>query len=65
MLGGRRASSPSVPAVPGGPWDLVGSWSGTGGEEQAWNELGKEAGMQKSHAHCVKDKLMSVASRLG
>lgn len=64
-LGGGRVSSPSVPAVLGGPWDLAGSWSGTDGEEQVWNELGKDAGVQKSHAPCVKDKLMCAASRLG
>ena len=36
------APLPSVPAVPGGPWDLAGSWSGTGGEEEVQAELGKD-----------------------
>lgn len=38
----RAAPLPSVPAVLGGPWDLAGSWSGTGGEEAAQVELGKD-----------------------
>lgn len=56
------APLPSAPAVPGGPWDLVGSWWGTGGEE-AQVELGKDPEAEESCAG--KDGVPHHAAKLG
>lgn len=48
LPGSSRAPVPSVPAVPGGPWDLAGSWSGTGGKKKRRLSWGRTQRLRRS-----------------